>query len=298
MRDPKCLVVVRCGDNSLHDQWLGADRVWDLAVSYFGSNATRHFDHATFVHRYQGGKWDGLADFFREYSWCLESYDLFWLPDDDIAANCDGINRLFTAAQQLGLELAQPSLAPGSYLSHLVSLRNPFFEYRHTNMVEIMVPLLDRRLLNTVLPLFARTKSGFGLDYLWHRYTSDPRTRVAIIDSVEVTHTRPVGGPLRTLLAAGQETAYQEQERLLAGFDDVVKTEITLGGKLRFGPRIANPKAAATVAAIGWATRPFNNRGFTHVLSSLRFLVWVTRVWYSNMRELGRASASDENPSL
>ena len=77
----------------------------------------------------------------------------------------------------------------------------------------------------------------------------------------------------------------QEQERLLRPYGDVVKTEVTLGGRLRLGPVIHSPKLAATLAALGWATKPFANKGFKAPLSAARFLVWVARNWYGNMTE-------------
>ncbi len=287
MGERRHLVVVRCGDASLHSGWLDPERTWDFAVSYFGKDDAKGFPDAEYVHRYAGGKWDGLSAFFVENPGCLEAYDYFWLPDDDIAVDVSSIDRLFETVRRLELELAQPSLARGSYLSHLVSLNNPAFVYRHVNLVEIMVPVLDRRLLTKVLPLFATTKSGFGIDFVWQRFTTDPRTRVAIIDSVAVTHTRPVGGPLRDVVAAGQTTVEQEQERFLRSYGPVIKTEVTLGGRLRLGPVIRSPKLAATLAALGWATKPFANKGFKAPLSAARFLVWVARNWYGNMSEGG-----------
>jgi hypothetical protein len=289
-RAPNNLVVVRCGDHSLHDEWLGASRNWDLAVSYFGADESKRFASADYVHRFKGGKWDGLFAFFSEHPECLEKYDYVWLPDDDIKTTCADISTMFACMTENKFELAQPSLSGESFLSHLISLRNPIFEYRNVNLVEIMVPILDRRLMKQVLPLFKSTKSGFGFDFVWNRFTNDPLRRVAIIDKVQVTHTRPVGGPLHQLIAAGKETREQEQERFLAGYGEVTKAEIILGGKLRTGMMITRPAIAATVAALGWMSRPKGKRGFRNQISILRFMVWVTRVWYWNLMTNGHFS--------
>ena len=279
------LVVVRCGDASLHSAWLDGKQTWDFAVSYFGEDDTISFPRAKYVHRYVGGKWDGLAAFFAANPSCLDDYDFFWFPDDDIATDALSIDRLFATVRRLGLELAQPSLARGSFLSHLVSLNNPAFLYRHVNLIEIMVPILDRRMLCKLLPLFATTKSGFGIDFVWQRFTTDPRTRVAVIDSVAVTHTRPVGGPLRSVVAAGRSSVEQEQELFLRPYGNVRKTEVTLGGRLRVGLVIRSSKVAATAAALGWAAKPFGNRGFRASISAAQFLVWVGRNWYGSVSE-------------
>ena len=40
---PRCLVIVRAGDQSLHPQWTSdpSSRNWDLIVSYFGNDPAR-----------------------------------------------------------------------------------------------------------------------------------------------------------------------------------------------------------------------------------------------------------------
>lgn len=64
------------------------------------------------------------------------------------------------------------------------------FELRYTDFVEIMAPCLRRDALARVLPLFNRTKSGFGLSNIWHRLGSD-RT---------YSQSGPVSLPLRDVL--------------------------------------------------------------------------------------------------
>jgi len=278
------LVVVRCGDQSLHPGWLTNRKDWDFAVSYFGSDDKKTFDQALHVHRYKGGKWDGLHDFFLSYPDCLTEYDYVWLPDDDIKADGASIDAMFAAMRQYELELAQPSLSPASYLSHLISLNNRCFTYRNVNLIEIMVPVLDRRLLAIMLPFFEHSRTGFGFDFVWHRFTSDPGTKVAILDAVQVTHTRPVGGPLSRLIADNKnETAEQEQDRFLAPYGDIDKTELVFGGQLRSGRRIRQPRLAATIALAGWFLRPKGNHGFRENVPAWRFMIWVVRNWLGNM---------------
>lgn len=282
------LVVVRCGDNSLHPGWLGENRTWDLAVSYFGSDAEREFSGADYVHRFKGGKWDGLFDFFRQNPQTLDAYDYFWLPDDDIAATPETVEKLFQTIAENKFELAQPGLSHGSYSSHLVVLSNPAFQYRLVNFVELMVPVLSRSLLREVLPLFAQTRSGFGVDFVWQRFVSDPLTKVAIIDEAAVTHTRPAGGALHTMISKeGHVSAREEQDIFLAPYGDKVRggdfIEATLGGKLKTGQIVTQRPLAATVAALGWLSKPFGNCGFTKELSLVSFLAWNYRQWYNSL---------------
>ncbi len=161
---------------------------------------------------------------------------------------------------------------------------NPIFQYRLVTFVEIMVPLLHVSVMRRVIPLVGTFKSGFGLDFVWQRFTSDPLNCVAIIDQVRVTHTRPVGGALQKMLAReGQATASEEEERFLASFSDVTKAEFVLGGRLRTGNHIKTNWIATTLAAIGWAMRPSGRHYDTFPLPPLRFLVWVARHWRSSI---------------
>lgn len=277
-------MIVRCGDKSLHRSWIDGPRNWDLVVSYFGSDPSKDFPEAVVSHHYKGGKWDGLHDFFRLFPNIIESYDFFWLPDDDIDASAATINSMFDLMTLYKLELAQPSLSSKSYLSHLICAWNPLFKYRLVTFVEIMVPVLHVSVLRRVIPLIGAFKSGFGLDFVWQRFTSDPLKCVAVIDQVRVTHTRPVGGALQKMLALeGQMTAGEEEERFLASFSDVTKAEFVLGGRLWTGNHIKTNWVATTLAAIGWAMRPSGRHYDTYPLPALRFLVWVARHWRSSI---------------
>ena len=192
------LVILRAGDHSLHPSWFTGPKDWDLAISYYGSNQRETFPEASYVHRFRGGKWDGLYEFFSSYPDILNRYDYFWLPDDDIQTDADTINRLFARTEHYNLELAQPSLAINSYFSNLLTVRCRCFSMRYTNFVEVMVPVIARSLLMKIIPYLKGTQSGFGLDYMWHRLASDPTTKVGIFDEISVFHTRPVGGTTAT----------------------------------------------------------------------------------------------------
>jgi hypothetical protein len=258
--DVRNLVVVRCGDNSIHKSWCGNNQNWDLAVSYFGSKEL-NFSEAAFVHRMRAGKWDGLFDFFRQYPECLRKYDYIWLPDDDLASDTRDINRLFDLSKQYELELSQPSLSGDSYFSHLITLHNSCFRVRYVNFVEIMAPLLSRRLLCKVLPQFEKTRTGFGLDFVWPRLTQNPKKDVAILDEVTVTHTRPVGGELHKTLDSIGINARDELERVAknmslsgpAKINNVpVPRTLAHAGITRSGRTLNTARATALIQGYGY----------------------------------------------
>ncbi len=190
------LVIVRAGDQSLHPRWTrdAATRDWDLVVSYFGNDPDRFRDAGVTRIDDQGLKWAGLhALLTREDFW--RAYDYIWLPDDDLAIDQAAISTLFATMDELRLALAQPALSWTSHYSHPVTLHCPSFRVRMTNFVEIMAPCFDRRFLETCLPTFTETMSGWGLDWLWPRLLPHDSLQCAIIDLATATHTRPVGGP-------------------------------------------------------------------------------------------------------
>lgn len=215
------LVVVRAGRNSLHPRWLadGAPRSFDLVVSAFDAETPR-IEADGIVHVDQpGGKWDGLhatltrEDIGRDLT---AHYDYVWLPDDDIDTTGADIERLFAAMARFRLAVGQPALTRDSYYSHFLLLRCPGFAVRFTNYVEIMVPCLTSTVLARALPDFAGNMSGYGLDYVWCRLTDQPARSAGVIDEIEMRHTRPVGGALKTRMAALGLSPEAEEARLKA----------------------------------------------------------------------------------
>jgi hypothetical protein len=176
-----------------------------VGVSYFGDDPHRKFPEADYVHRGKGGKWDGLFDFFRMFPETVDAYDYFWLPDDDILATADAISDLFETGAAKGFHVFQPALDDRSYYSHLITLEHPSFDLRFTNFVEVMVPVISREVLVKTLPFLETTRSGFGIDFLWPQLVKDITGEtfkgVAILDSICVRHTRPVGGSLHQFMA-------------------------------------------------------------------------------------------------
>lgn len=214
-RSKRFLVIVRAGDRSLHPMWTQAEetRTWDLVVSYYGSDPAAFRSSGERRIDDRGPKLPGLhALLAREDFW--RAYDYIWLPDDDLAVSEPAINRLFALASSHDLALAQPALSWVSFFSHDLTLRSPGFRLRYTNFVEIMAPCFRREFLGTCLSTFIENRSGWGLDYLWPRMLPGGQRLCAILDEVEITHTRPLGGPNYDELRALGTTPRQEQARL------------------------------------------------------------------------------------
>jgi hypothetical protein len=191
------LVVVRAGDRSLHPQWLALAeaRNWDLIVHYCGDDPQRYPTSGDGMLRIdsKGPKWPALQNLLSRTRDAWREYDYIWIPDQDLAADCADINRMFELMAALGIELAQPSLSWDSHAAPVLTLHNPNFAVRFSSFVEQTAPCFSRALLERVLPTFGESINGAGLGYVWPRYLQNPATQCAILDRIQVTHTQPVG---------------------------------------------------------------------------------------------------------
>jgi hypothetical protein len=237
------LVIVRAGDDSLHPSWLRGpgERSWDLVVNYFGDDPDRFREPDCVRIDSKGPKWPALQAFLRSHADLLGRYEYVWLPDDDIDCRTRDINRLFAAMRRHRLLLAQPALTPQSHFSWAATLRHPLARLRYTNFVEIMVPCFEREFLMRLVPTMGATLSGWGLDFVWPTMAGADADRVAIIDTVAVTHTRPIGGANYRFLEERGVTGLEEAHALFAMHriaDPTVRIDaIELRGGLRFTAR-------------------------------------------------------------
>jgi hypothetical protein len=192
------LVVLRAGDRSLHGQWIaGPDPDFDLFISYYGNEPDRYRADAALWEARKGPKWPCIGELLEAQPALLEQYDTFWFPDDDLAVDTATINRMFALFRGFALALAQPALTRESFHAHPMLLQRPGHVLRHTGFVEVMAPIFDREALRACLPSFQRSRSGWGLDFVWPRLVGpERRTAIAILDATPVWHTRPLGGEL------------------------------------------------------------------------------------------------------
>ena len=244
------LVLVRAGDQSLHPQWLTTGpRSFDLAVSYFGDAKDGGCAGADLYTRFKGGKWNGIARFFEERPTLLSDYDYIWLPDDDLRTTTEDIERIFQLARLHQLDVCQPTLSHESYYSYLETLTIPGFELRYSNMVEIMAPCLSAALLRQFLPMMAGSMSGFGFDMVWGRIHPSSARRCAMLDQVQVTHTRPVGSALRPVMTQAKQDPWREQDAVLKEFGCGPITPVIHAARLSDQREITGPRRLGFIMA-------------------------------------------------
>ncbi|MCH7345175.1 hypothetical protein LZ017_17470 [Pelomonas sp. CA6] len=194
----KNLVILRAGDGSLHRGWIAEpNRDFDLLISYYGKQPGTHEAEADYYEHRPGPKWSCIAELLAENPALLDRYEAFWFPDDDLAATTESLNRMFALFHGLNLALAQPALTPDSYYSWDTLLQRPEFLVRHVAFVEVMAPLFERSALRACVGTFSKSRSGWGLDWVWPTLAGRGRPdAIAIIDATPVKHTRPLGGDL------------------------------------------------------------------------------------------------------
>lgn len=191
------LVIARVGDNSLHPQWLKGKPNFDIYLSYFGDEHNKYCESATYYEQVKGGKWPVVAEIIKNNEAIIEQYDAVWIPDDDLLANTDTINRMFGLFHALEISYGQPALTTDSYYTYPFLLRDEASLVRYTNFVEVMAPIFSRCGLNDAAKTIALSPSGWGLDFLWSNlFCQQGKDRVAVLDATPVKHTRPVGGEL------------------------------------------------------------------------------------------------------
>ncbi|MEN9419408.1 MAG: hypothetical protein RI988_3028 [Pseudomonadota bacterium] len=213
------LVVLRAGDRSLHAQWIaGAPRDFDLFISYYGPDADRYRADTPLWEARKGPKWPCIGELLDAHPELVVRYDVFWFPDDDLAVDTATINRMFALFRGFGLALAQPALTPQSYHAHPMLLQRPGHVLRHTGFVEVMAPIFDRDALRACQASFARSRSGWGLDWVWPRLVGHERRHlIALLDATPVWHTRPLGGELYR--NHPEMDPHRDVERLILEYD-------------------------------------------------------------------------------
>jgi hypothetical protein len=186
------LLIVRAGDKSLHGNWIVADseRKFDLLVSYYGTTQDRYRNDGEFYHVLTGPGWPAYHEIMRDNPGLRERYDYVGFADDDLDADMATWNALFAFCRRHHFDLAQPSII--GPISYPITAPVPGLLYRLTNFVEIMCPIFSARALSICYPSFGESVSGWGINHIWPKWLAKHRGRLAIIDSISVTHTKPL----------------------------------------------------------------------------------------------------------
>jgi hypothetical protein len=190
----KNLVMVPAGDSSLHTHWISGNCNFDLIIIYYGNSEDVYNEYKTQsldCVKNKGEKWHLIHNYIKNNFDKIKHYEYIWFPDDDLLSNSDDINTLFYTNKEHELSLSQPSL--DGYVSYDIEKKVEGSKLRFTSFVEIICPMMSKNTCFNLLETFIINESGWGLDYLWPKLLGYSQDKIAIIDKVEVEHTRPVG---------------------------------------------------------------------------------------------------------
>jgi hypothetical protein len=198
----KNLIITPVGDKSLHTEWLSglSDNI-DVCLCYYGDTYNKYLGTSKYYFESKGIKWELVVKALELVN--IEDYANIWIPDDDIKITSSDIIKLFEMMDSHKFDIAQPSLTGDSYWSHVITVNKSHWgnynndsEYRLVTFVEIMAPCFNQKTFQGVKRFFpdAVPSYGHGLDLLYSLKTFLDGGRLAVIDSIQMRHTKPVGG--------------------------------------------------------------------------------------------------------
>ncbi|MCK0198009.1 hypothetical protein MWN34_13930 [Ancylobacter sp. 6x-1] len=174
---------------SLHD---GARR-FDLMLNLY-AEPEGALGAADYVVRQSGTKSTAIALLLKHHPHLLLRYDRVLFLDDDVEIAPETIATFFAVMDSERLDLAQPSLTAdsSSYFPVLMQQGGRAAPWRPVTAVEIMMPALSRRALETCGSVFARGISGYGIDILLGAQVRSLGWRVGVVDRAVARHATPV----------------------------------------------------------------------------------------------------------
>jgi hypothetical protein len=189
----KNLLFVRSAFPSAFDGWYlpGEKRSWDLMMSYYRLPINNSID-AEYITAGGISKFSSVKDLFSDNSGLFSVYDYIWIMDDDIEIKFSDVDKFFCIMKEFRLSIAQPALTSDSFCSWPICFKVKDSGLRFTNFVEVMMPAFSQEAFRRCSVTFDKSISSWGLDYVWRHILPDTRKNIAIVDSIEARHTRPI----------------------------------------------------------------------------------------------------------
>lgn len=190
----KNLIIACAGDDSLHLPWFSEFMNYDLCIIYYGNNSEiseKFKKNCNYFFQNKGEKYHLIKKLIDNNSINFNTYEYIWLPDVDIEISVESINKLFEYAKKFKLSLCQPSM--NGFISHQITAQHSSNLLRYTSFVEILAPLFDFKTFMDLKDTFDCNYTSHGLDFVWPKLMGYPDDKIAIIDDILMTHTKPIG---------------------------------------------------------------------------------------------------------
>lgn len=190
----KNLIISCVGDDSLHKKWLNNNINYDICLIYYGDNELNKNEFrqdCKYFFSDKGEKYHLIKKYLENSEIKILDYDYVWLPDCDVSITPEEINELFDLNKKYDLWVSQPAM--NGYVSHDITYPISSNVLRYTSFVEILAPLFKTEILLKIKDTFLDNYSGHGLDFVWSKILNYPENKIAVIDKIVMTHTKPIG---------------------------------------------------------------------------------------------------------
>jgi hypothetical protein len=183
-------VFTSAGDNTNFDSlWINDTMDYDLYVIYYGNDEdtfNRYKSKVKFIEKRNGSKFQNFKYFYDTYPAIINTYDRFFILDDDIIFNVEDITNMFKLSREYKLDICAPSFSTRGYISHKITENKPDTILTYTNFVEVNVPLFSKKALDKLMGILDYSLIGWGIDYLYMWCNGiDRQTSYAIIHSIQ-----------------------------------------------------------------------------------------------------------------
>jgi GR25 family glycosyltransferase involved in LPS biosynthesis len=168
----KLLVFTSAGDNSTFNiDWYDKNKKFDIITYYYMDNQeifNKYKKISKFIIKRKGSKFQNLLHFFNNYKDLFDSYDYFFILDDDLVFEngYKDIERMFNLTIEYKLDLSSPCFYKDSIVSHEITRKEPNIFLDYTNFVEVTCPLVKKESLTKFLNVLDEKLIGWGIDFL------------------------------------------------------------------------------------------------------------------------------------
>ena len=212
------LIIVRCGEDSLHTNWIETNSSYNIVLIPYADINPVNKGNCFVTDKVFGQKWAPIYSFIVNNIDFVMKHQYIWIPDDDLYMDRDLLESFFKASRMDQVIMAQPALSLNNNYSHVITLSFPNIYARSVSFVEIMAPLFSREALLSCLWTFNLNSTGWGLEEIWFKILqskSDAVTeKIRIYDAFSMTHTRPLGGQDRGDGILGDKSPAKDKYKL------------------------------------------------------------------------------------
>lgn len=228
----------------------------DVAMVFWGNKeySDKFWKSAKYIHKQKGMKFHLIRDFLKKNPEVIDSYDYFFIMDDDIYMTREDILLFMDIFKTFGFDLASPGFYKES--GHSKFTKKPATIYRTLNTVDVGAVCMSKRAFLATKPLIDASLHGHGWGipewWLTEYHERNGRSihggRIGSIDASGAEHTRKMDAQGKELSSFGpqeEERKFVEKQfigRRVTWWMEIRQFEKMTGEKLKLIIKEANEK--------------------------------------------------------